>query len=546
MKKNIKFIICPCFRPVGNEMILTYMINPVSWMLRLNHETESKSKDDYNWLQPWPLLEDSGRDLETAARLIEQEKIDILCFSVYVWNRKRLMNLAKQIKSLYPDILIIVGGPDIDSHTNKNFFQIHPYIDWAMYGEGETAFTLLLDHLSGHEVEIINVVDHRGIIYPHKPFMDKQILKKSPYLEYRDEIATVAKNLKRDLNGTRQVLIVWETTKGCPYTCTFCDWSSGLHHKVRIWGKGELEANWKKELMMFSDIEEIEVVFWTNPNIGLTPQDPEIVDYWCDLYRQHPGCPRLIQPQWSKNKKDLVYKLVEKFLDAGVINEFKVDLQDLDPKVLEYIERPEMPWQEHKPLLAEMVKKYYEKYNIHDTEVQIFFIWGLPGQNFENMKRNMIESGSIGARAHTFLFEILPNTPAADPDYIDRFQLKIKEITVKGDPITTVISTSTMDTKEWLTGAIAYYLHKSMVQKFHWKRVVGRESTFFKNFYKFQNVIDQSYEYFLKTDNLQIYDKGRPYDFKPYVNENLEYLYELFYEEKLVLEEDHRSVAQPG
>lgn len=546
MKKNIKFVICPCFRPVGNEMILTYMINPVSWMLRLNHETESKSKEDYHWLQPWPLLEDSSLDLENAIQLIEQEKIDILCFSVYVWNRRRLMHLAEKIKKLYPHILIIVGGPDIDSHTNKDFFRIHPYIDWAMYGEGETAFTLLLDYLAGHDVELLNVVDHQGTVYDHRPFMDKQILKKSPYLEYKEEIARVAKNLKRDLKGTRQVLMVWETTKGCPYTCTFCDWSSGLHHKVRIWGKGELEANWKKELQMFSDIEEIEVVFWTNPNIGLTPQDTEIVEYWCDLYRQHPSCPRLIQPQWSKNKKDLVYKLVEKFLDAGVINEFKVDLQDLDPTVLEYIERPEMPWVDHKPLLAEMVKKYYEKYNVHDTEVQIFFIWGLPGQTFENMKRNMIESGSIGARAHTFLFEILPNTPAANPDYIDKFQLKIKEIIVKGDPITTVISTSTMDTKEWFTGAIAYYLHKSMVQKFYWKRVVGRENIFFKNFYKFQNVIDQSYEQFLKTDNLQIYDNGRFYDFKPYVNENLQYLYELFYEEKLVSEENHRSVAQPG
>lgn len=533
MKKNIKFVICPCFRPVGNEMIMTYMINPVSWMLRLNHEAEAKSKDSYNWLVPWPLLDDPSNDVNQAIDFIEKEKIDILCFSVYVWNRKRLMTLAANIKKIYPNLIICVGGPDIDSHTNSNFFVEHPYIDWAMYGEGETAFTLLLDHLAGYESQLLNVVDNNGTVYPHQPFMDKTVLKKSPYLEYRDEIAALAKDLKRDLNGSRHVLMVWETTKGCPYTCTFCDWSSGLHHKVRIWGKGELEANWKKELQFFSEVEEIEVVFWTNPNIGLTPQDQEIVDYWCELYRTHPTCPRLIQPQWSKNKKELVYRLVEKFLDAGVINEFKVDLQDLDPLVLEYIERPEMPWVEHKPLLAEMVNKYYEKYNAHDTEVQIFFIWGLPGQTFENMKRNMIESGTIGARAHTFLFEILPNTPAADPKYIERFNLNIKEIIIKGDPITTVISSSTMSIKEWLTGTIAYYLHKSMVQKFYWKKVIGREATYFKNFYKFQTVIDASYEHFLQTNVVAIVDNGKPYDFKPYVTENLEYLYELFYEEKL-------------
>jgi len=267
-------------------------------MLRLNYENEAKSKDCYNWLAPWPLLDNPSNDVNQAIELIEKEKIDILCFSVYVWNRKRLMTLAANIKEIYPNLVICVGGPDIDSHTNSNFFPEHPYIDWAMYGEGETAFTSLLDHLAGYESQLLNVVDNKGTVYPHQPFMDKNILKKSPYLEYRDEIAALAKDLKRDLNGSRQVLMVWETTKGCPYTCTFCDWSSGLHHKVRIWGKGELEANWKKELQFFSEVEEIEVVFWTNPNIGLTPQDPEIVDYWCELYRTHPTCPRLIQPQW--------------------------------------------------------------------------------------------------------------------------------------------------------------------------------------------------------------------------------------------------------
>jgi putative methyltransferase len=532
--RNIKFLICPCFRPVGNEMIETYMISPVSWMLRLNHETDSQSKNDYKWLTPWCLLEDDSNDLQNALDLIEKEKIDVFCFSVYVWNRKRLMTLAEKIKKIHPHIITIVGGPDIDAHINKNFFPEHPYLDWAMYGEGEIAFSFLLDHIAGYDVDIINVVDKRGTIHPHQVFMDKNVLKKSPYLEYQDEIRLLCKNLKKELNGSRLVLMVWETTKGCPYTCTFCDWSSGLHHKVRIWGKGELEANWKKELALFTDIEELEVIFWTNPNIGLTPQDPEIVEYWCNLFRSNPNCPRLIQPQWSKSKKDQVYQLMEKFMEAGLITEFKVDLQDLDTKVLEYIERPEMPWAEHKPLLAKAIRKYYEKWNVHDTEVQIFFIWGLPGQNFENMKRNMIESGSIRARAHTFLFEILPLTPAAVDEYKQRFKLEIQKIIVKGDEIVTVVSNSTMDKKEWFTGTVTYYLHKAITQKFHWKNIIGKEDIFFKNFHKFQSVIDESYEHFLKTNNVQLIQDGKAYDFKPYVKNNLEYLHELFFEGTLL------------
>lgn len=532
--KNVKFTVCPCFRPVGSEMIETYMISPVNWMLRLKHQTDAQSKDDFNWLVPWCLPEDDSNDFQDIDNLIAKESIDILCLSVYVWNRKRLMALAQHVKQTNPNVVIIVGGPDIDSHINHNFFQSHPYIDWAMYGEGEIAFALLLDAIAGYDVQLINVVDHTGTVYPHQPFMDKEILKKSPFLEYQDEIRNLCKSLKQELNGSRSLLMVWETTKGCPYTCTFCDWSSGLHHKVRIWGKGELEPNWKKELLFFTDIEELEVVFWTNPNIGLTPQDPEIVQYWCDLFRLNDNCPRLIQPQWSKTKKDQVYKLMEMMLDAGLITEFKVDLQDLDQTVLEYIERPEMPWHEHKPLLAEMIRKYYERWNVHDTEVQIFFIWGLPGQTFENMKRNMIESGSIGARAHTFLFEILPLTPAAVEEYKQRFKLLIQTITIKGDEITTVVSTSTMDKKEWFKGTLCYYLHKAMTQQFHWKKVVGKEKTFFNNFHKFQTVVDDSFDHFERTGVVEIFHNGKGHDFKVFVRDNLSYLYFLFYDEILI------------
>ena len=60
----------------------------------------------------------------------------LIFFSVYVWNYKYCLQLAKEVKEHNPEAVILFGGPQLP-HTDPNFFNDHPYVDSMCVGEGE-------------------------------------------------------------------------------------------------------------------------------------------------------------------------------------------------------------------------------------------------------------------------------------------------------------------------------------------------------------------------------------------------------------------------
>ena len=69
-------------------------------------------------------------------------------------------------------------------------------------------------------------------------------------------------------------LILWETNRGCPFKCTFCDWGSATASKVN---KFELERL-KLEIDWFSK-KKIEFIFCCDANFGILKRDIEIAEY---------------------------------------------------------------------------------------------------------------------------------------------------------------------------------------------------------------------------------------------------------------------------
>ena len=67
----------------------------------------------------------------------------IVAMSCYVWNWEYNQALAREIKSVYPDCQIVVGGPNVDKR-DKNFFENYSMFDLAVMGEGEPAFRSIL------------------------------------------------------------------------------------------------------------------------------------------------------------------------------------------------------------------------------------------------------------------------------------------------------------------------------------------------------------------------------------------------------------------
>ncbi len=512
-------------------------VNPINWLLKLHHTKMSQSKNDYTWTDQYYLIDPVTIDFENIYQQIVDEQIDIVAFSVYIWNRSEFMSIARYLKEKNPSLTIIVGGPDIDAHRNKEFFKEHPFIDWVIYGEGEIAFSRLLDHLAGYEVNLINVVDKLGKVYPHEPVNKADdVLKLSPYIEFKDEF-------KKFISMFREKKVFeclcWETTKGCPFKCSFCDWSSGLHHKVRVWGKDELIPNWKKEILLFSEIG-LTSLYWTNPNVGLTPQDEEIVDFICELKQQGKHVPLFISTQISKNKKEKSFKLIDKMLTNKIVAGVKFDFQDLDPLVLDLIDRPDLPWDQHKILIKDLMSKHSNTRKVGDKEYVdpwwCNFIWGLPGQTLNHMKRNLTEAGALKMFPTHHIFECLPNSPAADPEYQKKHGMVIKDVYLnvsdgleqQPGPISShrakaVVSTSYMQMKDWYLGVFIFNVYGAMTD---WANVfsknkehlMGNEEVYFNNMLDYMMpIMENSYEHFLDTGRIEVKVNGKAIGFQNFV-----------------------------
>jgi len=530
-------------------------LNPINWVLKLHHVKMAQSKNDYYWTDQYYLIDPDPEffNFESIYTQLVNENIDIIAFSVYIWNREEFFSLAKYIKERNPNITIIVGGPDIDAHRDKDFFKTHSFFDWVIYGEGEIAFSRLLDHLAGYEVDLINVVDKLGNVYRHEPVnKSDEILKLSPYLEFSEEFAKFVAWLHE-----KKVFecLCWETTKGCPFKCSFCDWSSGLHHKVRIWGKNELIPNWKKELLLFSEIKLISI-YWTNANIGLTPQDEEIIDFLCELKNQGKHVPLFISTQISKTKKEKSYALIDKMLSNNLVSGVKFDFQDLDPYVLELIDRPEIPWEDHKVLIKNLKSKHSKSRTYYGQEIKELwwcnFIWGLPGQTLNHLKYNIIEAGKLHLFPTHHIFECLPNSPAADPAYQEKHGMIVKDVYVnvsdgmsqEPGPISShrsraVVQTSYLSMKEWYIGVYIFNIYGAMtdwsVKSAYKDELVGKEEAFYDNMIEFMMpLIEDSYQHFLQTSRIEVCFNGEVMGFQNFVYSYRTYLTSLFYDSNSV------------
>ncbi len=525
-------------------------VTPINWMLKLHHTKFSASRNNYEWTDPYFLIGPEYFDVAKAYDMIVEEKIDVVAFSVYIWNKKEFFEMAEYFKKQNPNLIIIAGGPELDAHRDKDFFKKYGFIDWVIFGEGEIALSRLLDHLDGHEVELLNVIEKNGEMSKHEPVNKKDdILKYSVYMEFEEEITRFFNSLKSQ--GIFYAL-AWETTKGCPYLCTFCDWSSGLHHKVRIWGKDELIPPWKKELDLFSKIG-VPGIYWTNPNVGLSPQDSDIVDYICEMKQNNRHVPIFISTQFSKTKKEHSYGLLDKMLTYRVTAGLKFDLQDLDPIVLDLIDRPEIEWEYHKTLIKNILDKHAKVkiWGERTNPVWCNFIWGLPGQTLNHIRRNMIESGALGMFPTHHIFELLPNSPAADPAYQEKHGMKIKKVylnVVDGEaqhpgPISShwanaVIENSSLSNRDWFTGVFIFNLYGALTDyngTLSDNRTVGlgREQNCFDNTMNvLEDIIEDSYHHFLATDRIEVFYENEGFGFQNWVGPRRSFLMDLFDNDK--------------
>jgi hypothetical protein len=344
---------------------------------------------------------------------IINEKIDILCLSFFIWNFSTLIQLAKRFKESNPSGIIIAGGPQLDAHKRSDFFNEHPYIDYVVYGDGEDAFVSILDSIieDTNSLESPTNIVTKNKKYPHRVFSDKAFWGFSPILDLREEIKSDVTELY-ELYPQLRIRMEWELDRGCPYSCSFCDWSSGLHHKVKRRSKF-----WKEELDFLTSLPaKVKLV---NANFGIFEEDLQIAKYIAanKIYN-------VDVPYMAKMNKPRAWKIQEELASINPDYLVSIQQQDVDEEVLENIDRPGVPWESEKEYILDFKSKFPNA--IYWFAAMI----GLPGQTVDTMRYFIMEIDRLKiqrVQLECYHWHLLYNSPGYDLEYRKKHKLIFEE-----------------------------------------------------------------------------------------------------------------------
>ena len=353
-------------------------------------------------------------DDDELVSICENEKIDILCTSHYIWNHDKLVSQLARIKNRIDEKIIIAGGgPSIAVNTDAEFFKKYPFFDYAMYGPGEQAFNDLMGSIVYGKKLVRDFTsnlawpdqDRNVVLAPYKYV---KMISKSPFVHNSEIVKRMASNIKE--KGYR-IYFPYEVTRGCPYSCTFCDWNSGLGNKV-----SRRKESFEEEIDLFFDIG-VKLIYLSDANTGQYEEDIALMEYFAKRNLEE-NSPLRIMGNFSKLKQKNNLKIFHIMAEGKLINQgFNIACQDIHPEILKNIDRPDISWQGHCETIDELQTAY------PNIPCQIQLIQGLPGQTVTTWRQTLSTVSKKNTILYIFINELLESTPAMmDPIYQERFK----------------------------------------------------------------------------------------------------------------------------
>ena len=383
----------------------------VSGLLRAYAETLDLLKSRYEFM-PFLFHRDTLQNI-----LAHYESPSVAAFSVSMWNEQLNLRVAEEVKRLYPDCLVVFGGPHVPQSPERYFGQF-PFIDLAVRGEGEEAFSeILTRYLTSRDFSGIAGISWRDPVTgscvrnrEERPQSRDLDAYPSPYLEGLFEETMASQN-----NMHFQTII--ETNRGCPFLCTFCFWGQGgLSRRYRFHGIDRVarELEW-------CAAHRIRYVFNADSNFGMHPRDREIAEILVETKKKY-GYPEKFRTCFGKNTDDKIYEIAMLLHQHGLEKGITLARQSNDDQTLRNIKRANIKLSTYRNLQV--------RFNEGNVPVYSELILGLPGETYETWMRGIEELLQAGLKNQIFIYqcEIYPNTELADPEYMKKFGIVTKRI----------------------------------------------------------------------------------------------------------------------
>lgn len=257
----------------------------------------------------------------------------IIGFSNNLWNSDLSYNLAKEIKRLSPDTIIVFGGPNypIEIGERQKFMEIHKAIDFYIFGEGEENFYQLAKALIENNFDVFKtkkkllpgchyLLEGRFIYNEPAVRLDLEKLP-SPYL-----MGLMDEFFKENF------MPLIQTVRGCPFCCAYCCEGQSYFNRVFFRNPQQVAKEIKYIAKKSRGNKNLNMA---DSNFGQYPQDLATARAIAQVQEKY-GYPQYVHVAAGKNNKKGVLEVAR--ITKGAIR-LSASVQSTDPKVLANIKR---------------------------------------------------------------------------------------------------------------------------------------------------------------------------------------------------------------
>jgi radical SAM superfamily enzyme YgiQ (UPF0313 family) len=398
----------------------THIFQPMTFLYMESHyKRHGKYSDFVEWIEPiykW----DEVTYLEDVANHIYS--YDMVFFSSYVWNYTICDKIASLAKIKNPNLICVMGGPQIGLNIPSIFDNRFKYdfISQPMK-PGETFAMDLID----------SYFDNNGT--PNYDNISWELRSKKQcgsvefeYSVYEDHFNFVKKLSEYKKEKNLLVGILFETTKGCPFSCVFCEWGGGTGEKVI---KKPMDII-KKDLLTISKAGW-DVIEMGDANFGMYKErDIE----WLDFALQNNIRPQgvsFVKLKNYKKKEELftdVFNTVKKYKNGtneyGQFISVGASIQTVSDEAIKIADRVDLTFEEK----IKLAKHAGNLLGNSETIENFDLILAMPGstlEDFYNEYEIIWESKSNFPR-YVYLF--LPDSPSSNKEYLKKYDIKLLEV----------------------------------------------------------------------------------------------------------------------
>ena len=358
-------------------------------------------------------------------------------FSNSIWCSNYNKALAAAVKKAYPECFILFGGKELP--RSNAYLEKYPFIDYLIHLEGVEPFRALLEELVKDKPDFSSIKNISYRTNEGNVINEIELPYTADYPSpYLDGIFEEMMN-----NPEFRFVTAIETNRGCPFSCSYCDFDSSCT-KVRM----------RKLEDVFEEIEwvgrhQIDYLICNDANFGLFERDLNIAEKLVETKQKY-GFPLKLQVSAAKADIPYVFMINKLLNEHGMSKGATISFQTLAPDALFNIGRENIPLDRYSELMA--------KYNALNIPTFTDMILGLPGETYESFCDGIGKLLTAGQHTSIYVYScnILTNTPLWDKKYQEKFKIKAIHIPfaqyhcdkVKSNEIeeysTEIVETSTM------------------------------------------------------------------------------------------------------